>query len=402
MPGTPKKCEECKEKLACFGLPEGKKSHCGKCKSDVMIDLHHKSALCVVCKKVGATFGEPDKKPTHCLKCKKEDMLRVRQDKCVECNNKYRRFGKLGEKALYCGDCKKEGMIDSSVISCSICKKGRPSHANPGSKLGTHCNKCKTEEMVNVRSKPCEGCKVTLPTFGVKGGKITHCSKCKSDDMINLKDPYCTVCKGKQASFAEKKGMRPTHCATCKPETYFKSYKVCKNNICNIEATKKYNGYCTWCFQHLFPDDPLSKTIRSKTMESEVAVAVLGRDPEYKQDKPIILGGCDCSVRRRVDFWKIIGNTVVAIEVDEYQHKGYDIQKEEIRYDDLYMAFSGKWVFIRFNPHDYKCKNGKVIKRKLKEKLPELIAEIEKHEERIRKEQNLELLEIHKLFFDEN
>ena len=65
------------------------------------------------------------------------------------------------------------------------------------------------------------------------------------------------------------------------------------------------------------------------------------------------------------------------------------------------MAFSGKWVFIRFNPHDYKCKNGKVIKRKLKEKLPELIAEIEKHEERIRKEQNLELLEIYKLFFDE-
>ena len=397
---TPKKCEECKGVLACFGLPEGKKTHCGKCKKENMIDLHHKNTLCVVCKKVGASFGEPDKKPSHCLNCKKERMIRIRKDNCIGCNIKYRRFGNQGEKALYCGECKKENMVDIFLTPCCICKKGRPSHAIPGSKIGTHCNNCKTEEMINVRSKRCETCKDTLPTFGVKGGKITHCSKCKTDDMINLKDPYCRVCKKKQASFAEKKSMCPTHCGNCKNINYINVRKACKNESCSIGGNKDYRGYCTWCFQHLFPDDPLVKNIRSKTMESEVAVAVLGRDSEYKHDKPMMLGGCDCSVRRRVDFWKIIGNTVLAIEVDEYQHKGYDMKKEEIRYDDLYMAFSGKWIFIRFNPHDYKCKNGKVIKRKLKDKLPELLAEIEKHEERIRKEQNLELLEIHKLFFD--
>ena len=29
-------------------------------------------------------------------------------------------------------------------------------------------------------------------------------------------------------------------------------------------------------------------------------------------------------------------------------HRYYD--KKEIRYDDLYMVYSEKWIFIRFNP----------------------------------------------------
>ena len=35
------------------------------------------------------------------------------------------------------------------------------------------------------------------------------------------------------------------------------------------------------------------------------------------------------------------------------KHSSYDKEDEKIRYDDLYMVFSGKWVFIRFNPDSY-------------------------------------------------
>ena len=62
---------------------------------------------------------------------------------------------------------------------------------------------------------------------------------------------------------------------------------------------------------------------------------------------------CDCSIRRRIDHRKLIGNTLIAVETDEFQHKRYDEQDEKDRYDDLYMAHSGKWVFIRFNPDPF-------------------------------------------------
>jgi hypothetical protein len=53
------------------------------------------------------------------------------------------------------------------------------------------------------------------------------------------------------------------------------------------------------------------------------------------------------------------------VETDENAHNEKD---EEIRYDDLYMVHSGKWIFIRFNP------DGKGID--MVDKLSRLILEI--------------------------
>ena len=42
---------------------------------------------------------------------------------------------------------------------------------------------------------------------------------------------------------------------------------------------------------------------------------------------------------------------MLAVETDEFAHRrGYDAVDEELRYDDLFMVFSGKWIWIRFNP----------------------------------------------------
>jgi hypothetical protein len=95
----------------------------------------------------------------------------------------------------------------------------------------------------------------------------------------------------------------------------------------------------------------------------------------------------------------MIGNTILAIEVDENQHSGYDKKDEEIRYDDLFMHFSGKWVFIRFNPNKYR-RDGVVYNPKMYERTCRLLKEIQKHIERIQKEENKELVEIHHLFFN--
>ena len=73
---------------------------------------------------------------------------------------------------------------------------------------------------------------------------------------------------------------------------------------------------------------------------------------------------------------------------------------EETRYDDLYMAFSGKWIYIRFNPDKYVAKNGKNKNPMISTRLPVLLDEIKKQIIRIEKEENTELIERIYLYYD--
>jgi hypothetical protein len=89
---------------------------------------------------------------------------------------------------------------------------------------------------------------------------------------------------------------------------------------------------------------------------------------------------------------KLIGNTILAVETDEFGHISYDQKDEEIRYHDLYMIHSGKWIFIRFNP------DNNISKVDIDDKLDKLIETIEDCIDRIENDENTELLEIYKLY----
>ena len=103
---------------------------------------------------------------------------------------------------------------------------------------------------------------------------------------------------------------------------------------------------------------------------------------------------------------------MLAIETDEHQHWSYDAEDEENRYEDVFVgAYSGKWIFIRFNPDAYTDSKGK--KRKgmfdskgqqngyeVKRRKNILIDEIGKQIKRITSNENTEFLEIMKLFYD--
>jgi len=54
-----------------------------------------------------------------------------------------------------------------------------------------------------------------------------------------------------------------------------------------------------------------------------------------------------CPSKRRIDLRKLFGNTSLCIEFDEDQHKRYDKVDEMSRYNELFMDFSGKYIFIR-------------------------------------------------------
>jgi hypothetical protein len=168
----------------------------------------------------------------------------------------------------------------------------------------------------------------------------------------------------------------------------------CPNCITWIDSRcgkKHYDGYCATCFKQLFPNDERSKVLYLHTKEIRVRNAINENFEGFIHDKPLYTGHCDCTMRRRIDHRKLIDATLLCIETDEFAHKGYDPKDEEVRYDDLYMVHSGKWIFIRFNP------DGKGVD--MVDKLNRLIEEIHFQIMRINHSENTELLEVIKLFY---
>ena len=174
----------------------------------------------------------------------------------------------------------------------------------------------------------------------------------------------------------------------------------CIHWIDSRSGKAKYDGYCATCFKRVFPEDPRSTIIYQHTKEIRVRNAIIEASQSnplfqgFVHDQSLYTGHCDCTHRRRVDHRKLIGNTMVAIETDEYAHRSYDEKDEEIRYDDLYMIYSGKWIFIRFNPDTTMTQ-----KSDIEDRIVVLLDVIENQIERIHSEENQELVEIIKLFY---
>ena len=83
---------------------------------------------------------------------------------------------------------------------------------------------------------------------------------------------------------------------------------------------------------------------------------------------------------------------MLAVETDEFGHRSYDQADEVIRYDDLYMVHSGKWVFVRFNPDGGRGTD-------LEDMIDVLLQEVEDQIDRIQQGENSDLVEIVKLYF---
>ena len=154
------------------------------------------------------------------------------------------------------------------------------------------------------------------------------------------------------------------------------------------------------CFQQLYPLDDRCKNIRGGSRESKVVCFLREHEPKFIHNTTIVTYNCNRTHRRRIDHRMLVDNTIIAVETDEHQHKYYNKKDEEIRHDDLYMIFSGKWIFIRFNVDSYSV-NGIKKDPPLDSRLKVLLEEIEKHKIRISNDENQGLVEIVKLYFDE-
>jgi hypothetical protein len=220
--------------------------------------------------------------------------------------------------------------------------------------------------MINIKDKLCP-CG-TQPTFGyINNNQRICCIKCKKSDMIDLSRPRCK---------ANEQGI-----------------------ICTQGGNKKYKGYCTRCYANLFPLDPLTFLIRCKTKEIAVRDYLNANYINFHHDRPLWIDGCDCTHRRRIDHRRLIGNTLLCVGTDEFQHKGYNKHDEIIRYDDLMMIHGGKFIYVRFNPDKYK-ENGIPKNPTIATRLRELSKVIDIQIKRIENDENTEMLEIIKMYYD--
>ena len=64
------------------------------------------------------------------------------------------------------------------------------------------------------------------------------------------------------------------------------------------------------------------------------------------------------------------------------------------------MAFSGKWIYIRFNPDKYISMAGKKKNPAIATRLEKLKLEIEKQISRAEKGENVELVEMIYMYYD--
>ena len=275
-----------------------------------------------------------------------------------------------------------------------------------GESTAIYCAIHKLDNMINVKDKKCmhPGCK-TQPTYNIEGeSTVLYCVTHKTDGMVDVKHKKCVHPGCKTRPYYNVEGETTAlYCVTHKTDGMVDvKHDKCKANYClGTLSNPKYKGYCSSCYQQLFPNDPLTLQVRSKTKEIAVRDFINLNFEGFQHDDPLWTGNCNCTHRRRIDHRKLIGNTLLCVETDENQHKGYDVNNEEIRYDDLYMLHGGKFIFIRFNPDKFKNKAGKNQNPMLYTRLPVLKEEIEKQIKRIENEKNNELLEIIKLYYDE-
>jgi hypothetical protein len=404
----PKLCEyETCRCQASYGEFYGKPLRCKKHKEEYKLV----SSLCQECNcKISSVFNYCDEeKSKFCASHKLEGMINIKTNKCKELNCKtIPVFNYQNEiTAIYCNKHKKEEMINIKAKKCveNNCFN-QPNFNYENEKIGIYCSEHKKEDMFNITVLKCIELNCDkIPSCNFLGNKKRlYCSEHKKNGMINLTNVKCQNdnCLT-TALYNYKNEIKPIFCLNHKlVDMVDVRHKNCKSNFClGTRGNPKYKGHCSSCYQQLFPNDSLTLQMRSKTKEIAVRDYINLNFEGFLHDTPLWTGNCNCTHRRRLDHRKLIGNTLLCIETDENQHKNYDDKDEEIRYDDLFMLHGGKFVYIRFNTDKFKHKNGKCVNPMLYTRLPILKEEIEKQISRIENEENIELLEIIKLYYDE-
>jgi hypothetical protein len=191
---------------------------------------------------------------------------------------------------------------------------------------------------------------------------------CIGDCMYLIKyGKYCPVCRisVRRCKNLNNKWLRLSEGLPVRTHNISKKNHLCKSTFCHTNGNIKYNGYCMFCYIHLFPNEPVYRNY--KTKEKCIAGLISTHFPDKKWifDKTI-------NLNRRPDIFLDMDTYVIIIEIDEHQHRNNTTNCEQIRLNELFIDLNTRQVTtgnatrpivcIRFNPDEYIDSDGNKIK----------------------------------------
>jgi hypothetical protein len=330
-------------KGCCYG------KYCSEHKKENMINVKNRTCLEENCISRPIYNIEGEKLGIYCKEHKKENMIYVLNKYCSEKDCKVTAaFNFEGKSPLYCSEHKKENMINVRNKSCKEKECKGIAHYNYQGEVPLYCKKHKKENMFYLNHKKCDenGC-FKNPNFNYEGKVPLYCFEHKKEKMINVR---CTICKDcKTYASYNYKNKKALYCAEHKKENMINvNSKTCLNDWCDTVISKKYKGYCFYCFINQFPYDQLVKNYKMK--EKSVVNYIKEKYPNYTLhlDK-IIQDGCS---KKRPDILLDLGYQVLIIEIDEHKHISYSCENKRIM--ELSKDVNHRpIIMIRFNPDNY-------------------------------------------------
>ena len=329
------------------------KYRCKECGGSGSCEHKHDKRLCKQCD--GSRFCMHGKVKQRCKECGGSALCKhnKRKEICKECSgSQICEHGKVKQRCKECGGsalCKHNKRKE-------YCKECGGSAFCKHNKRKEHCNECGGSGFCK-HGKHKRICKECGGSAICKHGKNKHYCKDCGGKGICKHGKYKRNCKECGGSAICKHDKWKNNCKECG------GHDCCKSEWCEVvvgtNGKKKYEGYCLHCFMHLFPDKKVARNYKTKEKDVVDRVKETYPDFDWIHDKKVQDG---CS-KRRPDLLLDLGSHIIIIEIDEYQHSGYDTSCENKRLMELSQDVHHRpIVFIRFNPDKYVDSEGNTIK----------------------------------------
>ena len=132
--------------------------------------------------------------------------------------------------------------------------------------------------------------------------------------------------------------------------------KKCNSVWCDTRINNnKYEGYCLYCYIHLYPNKSISRNYKTKEYAVVTFIKNKFNTLNWINDKRIHNG----TSYRRPDLLLDLEYQVIIIEIDENQHLEYTTICDNKRTMEISRDVNHRpIIFIRFNPDSYINKYG--------------------------------------------
>ncbi len=243
-------------------------------------------------------------------------------------------------------------------IFCDICTINIPKFKN--NKIQLICKHKKNK----YYCKECDGRRICK-----HDKRIDYCLDCNGSQICehDIRKDFCLDCNGSQV--CEHKiiknncidcsplycihKIRKTHCRECDGKL------LCKNKLCNVSGRKKYEGYCIRCYANKYPENICYRQTNYLTKELNTINYVLKIFSIYNWSINLNIK----KINIRPDLLLDLDDRTIIIEIDENQHKHYNLTYETQRVYKMKKYFIKKpFILIKFNPDNYVDFDGEEYK----------------------------------------